>query len=67
VLWRINYGVIDVYAYIVKLLNESGINFKDYDKDEILNICSNYKGKINKLNYILALRAINGLYNNDRQ
>lgn len=49
--------------FITKLLKESGIKFEDFDKDEMLNICTNYNGKISKANYILALRVIGGLYN----
>jgi hypothetical protein len=62
IFWRLNYGVVDISIFIKKLIKDSGIKLEDLDKNEILDICANYKGEISKANYILALRTISGLY-----
>jgi hypothetical protein len=50
------------YAYIKKLLDESGIDFKNIDKNDILTTCENCPCEIDRNNYMLLLKAINDLY-----
>jgi hypothetical protein len=59
-------GAAGTYNYIKKLLVESGIDFKNIDKNDILTTCANYKGEINNNNFILTLKVINDIYESDK-
>ena len=52
------------YIYAQNLLNDSGIDFRNISKKDILATCESYDGKINKNNYMTVLKAINDLYEN---
>lgn len=56
-------GLIDTYLFMGKLLTDNDIKLEDIEKDEMLDICISYNGKISRINYILAVRVLSGLYN----
>lgn len=50
------------YVYIKKMLANSGIDFKNISREDMLSTCENYGGKISNDNYITTLEVISDLY-----
>lgn len=48
--------------YAKKCLADSGINFDEIPKDNILMTCQEYNGIISKMNYRAILCAIDNIY-----
>lgn len=55
-------GVSKKYICIKEMLTDSGIDFKNIPKIEMMETCRNYDGKISKENYATTIRVINDLY-----
>lgn len=55
---------ISVYDYIKNLLIESGIDFKNIDRNDIIATCKTYPGEIDQDNYMLLLKVIDEFYEN---
>jgi hypothetical protein len=50
------------YTYIKMMFEESGLDFKNIPKEDLVGVCKSYDGKINNKNYITALKVIDDLY-----